>query len=405
MFRKGAVLILILLFSLSSVALADGFTVDEKAALDAQLQKDFLRYSTLGASVALIQNGEVVYTYCYGVQKPGGDPVVPECGFQVGSISKMVANIGLMQLVEQGKADLDDEIGDLLGLAFRSPYAPNQPVTLRQVMTHTAGLRDSAYYDDALNGNALSLEELLQPNKIKNIFLSNVTPGEKSVYSNFGGGLIGSLIELLSGQTIDDYMTENVFEPLEMTAAFQVSRLPQSLPLCDIYFMPQKTLGKKLRDDLTDLKAPDYQRHYYVTAGKLILSAPDLAKLLIALCDGGVWGNVRLLKESTVREMTTLQNLRGSVHCDSNRGLFLNILTDDEVEGRTLYGHGGKAYGMLCAAYFDPLDRTGVVMLTNGCNNRKNYHNVGMLGRAVLTDVYQAVEASGYQMKSVYQVE
>ena len=67
----------------------------------------------------------------------------------------------------------------------------------------------------------------------------------------------------------------------------------------------------------------------------------------------------------------------------------MNIYENIQVEGRTLYGHGGKAHGMLCAAYFDPADRTGVVMLTNGCNNTPSRFGVGLLGRRVLTAVYE----------------
>ena len=65
-------------------------------------------------SVAVIENGKVTYTYCYGDRRAGGEPVTVDTGFQVGSIGKLVANIGLMQLVEQGKASLESELGDLL---------------------------------------------------------------------------------------------------------------------------------------------------------------------------------------------------------------------------------------------------------------------------------------------------
>jgi CubicO group peptidase (beta-lactamase class C family) len=175
---------------------------------------------------------------------------------------------------------------------------------------------------------------------------------------------------------------------LGITAGFQVSLLPESLPLADMYAMPGKRLTKALREDPTHVLTPNPEKDYYFTAGKLIISAPDLAKLLIVLCDGGVYRDTRILKESTVVEICTPQNNRGSVRCDSGRGLYLNMIVNDQVEGRTMLGHGGKANGMLCAAYFDPTDRTGVVMLTNGCNNRKVYNDVGMLGRAVMRICY-----------------
>ena len=114
---------------------------------------------------------------------------------------------------------------------------------------------------------------------------------------------------------------------------------------------------------------------------------------------------MRLLKESTVAEMTARQNHRGSVACESGHGLFMNIITDDQVEGRTMYGHGGKANGMLCAAYFDPTDRTGVVMLTNGCRNRSVYNGVGMLGRAVLRVCYGEIIERDHVTRDPFLVE
>ena len=78
-----------------------------------------------------------------------------------------------------------------------------------------------------------------------------MVPGTKRLYSNFGGGLIGSLIEKLSGQSLDDYMRENVFEPLNVTAAYQASLLPENASMADIYHMPKKIPGKRLRADST----------------------------------------------------------------------------------------------------------------------------------------------------------
>ena len=102
--------------------------------------------------------------------------------------------------------------------------------------------------------------------------------------------------------------------------------------------------------------------------------------------------------------MTARQDHIGSVFCDSGNGLFLNVITDAEVPGRTLLGHGGKAYGMLCAAYFDPTDRTGVVMLTNGCDNRSDRNGIGVLGREILTLCYQEIIDPLHQVEDPFEV-
>ena len=336
----------------------------------------------------MFQNGKVTFTHTYGTRAIGGEKVTEDTLFQVGSISKMIANIGLLQLMEQQHIPLDAPLGDVLGYEVKHPEYPTYAVTLRQLMTHTASLRDSHLYNQGLTGQGKTLQNLLTRQR-NFTFYSAYKPGTHRQYSNFGGGIIGSLIEKLSAQTLDDYMQQHVFGPLQITAAFQPSRFPKDAPFADMYHMPDKKLARRLSEDPLSITQVDPETHYFLTAGKLIISAPDLAKLLIALCDGGVYQNTRLLKESTAGEMITPQNHRGSVSCDSGNGLFVNIITNHQVEGRTLCGHGGKAYGMLCAAYFDPSDRTGVVMLTNGCRNQPARYGVGLLGRHVLTAVYE----------------
>lgn len=357
-------------------ALQENLTLDTQAKLDALLK----RYDALGACVCVIENGRITYTFCYGLIAPEGAPVTENTLFRVGSISKMVTAMGMMRLVEDGKAELDEDLSDLFGFTVRNPQYPKEEITLRQLMSHTAGLRDNGAYEKALNGNIQPLENLFSGEICSSLFYGDTHPGTKIQYSNFGGGLLGTLVETLSGETLDDYMNRTFFSSLGITAAYQAGRLPADAQVSDQYTMPAGRLTATVRSGSeTAATQASPQTDYIYSAGKLTLSAPDLAKLVIALCDGGIYGETRVLKESSAAEMRTAQNHIGSVTCDSGWGLDMSILKDTMVEGRTLYGHGGKANGMLCTAYFDPTDRTGVVMLTNGCRNRKTYQGVGML--------------------------
>ncbi|HNX61546.1 MAG TPA: serine hydrolase domain-containing protein [Candidatus Limiplasma sp.] len=357
-------------------SLQDNLTMNTQAKLNAL----FARYDTLGACVCVIENGRITYAFCYGLIAPGGAPITENTLFRVGSISKMVTAMGMMRLVEDGKAELDEDLSDLFGFTVRNPQYPKEEITLRQLMSHTAGLRDNGAYNKALQGDAEPLEKLFTGNARSYLFTADSRPGMKMQYSNFGGGLLGTLVETLSGETLDDYMNQMFFTPLGITAAYQAGRLPADALVSDQYAMPAGRLAATVRSEnetVSTLASPETD--YIYSAGKLTLSAPDLAKLVIALCDGGIYGETRVLKESSAAEMRTAQTYIGSVNCDSGWGLDMSILKDTMVEGRTMYGHGGKANGMLCTAYFDPTDRTGVVMLTNGCRNRKTYQGVGML--------------------------
>ncbi|NLO84589.1 MAG: beta-lactamase family protein [Clostridiales bacterium] len=371
--------------------------VDEVIAVESQLATTFREYSTLGASVAVIQNGEITFTYQYGKSGIRGDEVTADTGFQVASISKLVSNIGLMQLVEAGKAKLDDDLSDLFGFEVRNPDYPDTPITLRQLMSHTAGFADHKYYQQALQGKVRKLSEIFTGSSRRILYRDDTKPGSKRHYSNFGGGLIGSLIEKLSGQQLDAYMAEHVFTPLGITASYQPNQLPTDMLLADMYSMPKGKIEKRLRDDAKVVTKESWETAYVYSAGKLVITAVDLAKIISALCDGGIYGDVRILEESTVLEMTKRQGNRFSVDCECTHGLFMNIITDYQVRGRTVYGHGGKANGMLCAAYFDPTDRTGVVMLTNGCENDRAYYGCGLLGRAILRVCYDEVIGDKHQ--------
>lgn len=361
-------------------AIAEDDTLDMQGKFDAV----FKRYHTLGACVCVIENGRVTHMFCYGQVDRDGTPVTPDTLFRVGSISKMVTSMGVMRLVEDGALTLDGDVSSALGLTVRNPQYPDTPITLRQLMSHTAGFRDSGIYSSALKGKVTPLSELFGTKKEKFLFVSKIEPGTAWQYSNFGGGLLGSLIESVSGQTLDQYLSDTLFAPLGITAAYQSALLPEDAQVSDIFHMPAKRIGAKVRDGQAAYTRPDGETHYTLSAGKLTISAPDLAKLMIALCDGGLCDGVRVLSEESATAMQTLQNNLGSVTCQSDWGLGMCSLSEEIVPGHVLYGHGGKASGMLCAAFVDPAQHTGVVMLTNGCNDDAEYEGLGMLSVAVL---------------------
>ncbi len=353
----------------------------------------FKRYRTVGAVLCVFQNGCVTDTFTYGESDRQGTPMTADTMFRVGSISKLVTAMGVMRLAEQGRVALDGDVAAYLGVQARNAAYPDTPITLRQLMTHTAGLRDGGFYTAALAGRVRPLAALFDPDYTRNVFRRKSELGTAMAYSNFGGGLLGCVIEGVTGQTVDAYMNEALFAPLGVTAAYQSALLPEAAPVTDQYRISGSKNVTAVRDGTPAYTQADPATHYTLTAGKLTLSAPDLARVLMALCDGGVSGGVRVLKPETALMMRTAQNGIGSVACDSGRGLCVGILPG-VVPGRTLYGHGGKAGGMLCAAYFDPISRTGVVMLTNGCDARAGGQEIGKLSAEVLQLVYgQLIDA------------
>jgi len=388
---KRFLLFFLLFLFFAPPVLATDYCRCESAGAHARRQELFDRilraHDTMGASIALISGGQIVDTFQYGrANRADNIPVESDTYFRVASVSKMISAVGVMRMVEEGDIELDADIGDYFEYAIRNPYYPDIPITLRQIMTHTATLSDGYHYLRATNGNIELLRHALDGNYTRQNYY-NRRPGDWVRYSNFGGGLLGAIIEQVTGYTVDEYMQMKVFFPLGVYGGYHTPCLPYDAKIARVY--NTESTGMTLDPESMDGEHmdPDPDTGYVHTAGAALINAEGLAKILIALAGDGSVDGVRILSEESVRAMRERQDNIGSVRIDSGRGLNLNIITNQLVNGRTLYGHQGKAYGMICAAYFDPVDQTGVVLLTNGCNVG-TVDSVAKIARAVMMQAY-----------------
>lgn len=391
--KRILALLLIMLLPASALAADYCDCPDAQTHADRQeaLDRVLYGYDTMGASITIIKDGRIVDTFQYGRANRADDvPVTSETHFRIASVTKMVSAVGMLRLVEQGEIELDGDLAEIFPFNVRNPYYPDLPITLRQVMTHTAGLSDSYHYNKATHGDITLLQHVLDGNYTRNNFFRR-EPGTKSDYSNFGGGLLGSIIEELSGYTIDEYMQRYIFTPLRITAGYHTPCLPEGTQIARVYNVESTGMTLDPMSMTDEHWDPDPDLNYVHTAGAMLISAEGLAKILIALAGDGSVDGVQILQPETVQAMRTRQDNIGTVFCDSERGLNLNIIENQLVRGRTLYGHQGKAYGMICAAYFDPTDRTGVVLLTNGCDT-STVDTVAKIARAVIGKCYEFFE-------------
>lgn len=346
-------------------------------------------YDTMGASIAIVSSGQVVDTFVYGRANRADDiPVTEDTFFKVASLTKMVSALGVLRLVENCQLTLDGDVSDFLPFTVRNPYFPDTPITLRQIMTHTATLLDDYHYKMAVdNGNITPLSTVFEGNYTYMNFLKK-EPGTVSDYSNFGGGMLGVLIEEQTGMTVDEYMQHYIFNPIGVTAAYHTPNLPYGAPIARVYNIESTGMTVDMMASEETHYDAEPELDYVHTAGGLMCTAEGLARLLIVILGDGTYEGVRILRPETVEAMRQLQNNIGSVRCESDRGLNLNIITDEIVPGRTMYGHQGKAYGMIAAAYGDPQDQTGVVMITNGCDD-STFNSVARIVRALMTEIYE----------------
>jgi CubicO group peptidase (beta-lactamase class C family) len=272
---------------------------DLEAFFDGVIPLQLERSDIAGASVLVMKDGQVLLEKGYGVADVKAKrPVDPQATiFRLASISKLFTWVSVMQLVEQGKLDLDTDVNRYLDFEIRPAF--NQPITLRNLMTHTGGFEDIAndiILTDAKK--AVSLRNFLIWNQPRRIF----PPGEVPGYSNYGVGLASYIVQRASGMPFEQYVKQNIFDPLGMVHSSFDQPLAPALA---------KLPSEGYRDDTT--KPPvGFEIFNPVGAGGISSSAADMGRfgaslLSSALLNGGPLGGKSILRPETLRLMWTPQ--------------------------------------------------------------------------------------------------
>ena len=252
------------------------------------------RSDVAGASVMVMQNGQVLLRKGYGyADLKNKKPVDPAATiFRLASISKLFTWVSVMQLVEQGKLDLDTDVNRYLDFQIRPAFS--QPVTLRNLMTHTGGfeeeIRDIIVTDPK---QAVTLRDFLIRNQPQRIF----PPGTIPAYSNYGVGIAGYIVQRVSGQPFEQYVEQHIFTPLKMVHSTFYQPPPTSL----------RTLPSEGYPTDTVKPAIGFEIFNPVSAGGVSSTAADMGRFGQALLNGGELDGQRILKPETLQAMWTPQ--------------------------------------------------------------------------------------------------
>lgn len=377
--KRLACLLLCLTLLAPALALADG-TLDERVA------RTFKNYRTTGGALVVAKDGEIVYEKYYGyADRRAKTPVTEKTCFRTASVTKMITAIHVMQLVEDGLLDLDEDIGAYLGYPVVNPHAKDTPTTLRNLMSHTSALDPHGGY----SRTGSRLDELIDASHTKG--WSNYyeyRSGRKYKYSNFGAGIMGSLIEAVTGKNVDDSVREGVFDPLEINAAYHAGLLADTAQVANLYD-DQGNLTMNQSASLRRKWDPgvDPNGHFRITIGSVWINARDLCRLGMLLCDGGTLDDQALLAEETVAEMMSDQKGKGNITCETPYGLCVNRV-DNLLKGKMIYGHQGLSEGILCNLYFDPETHFVFAMVTNGSSTNMDDH-IGKLSRKLFAIAWE----------------
>ncbi|MBV8632302.1 MAG: beta-lactamase family protein [Silvibacterium sp.] len=269
-------------------------SADLQAFFDGVLPLQLERSDIAGASVIVIKDGNVLLQKGYGYsdwkKKTPVDPVTTI--FRLASISKLFTWVSIMQLQEQGKVDLDADVNRYLD--FRIKPAFGQPVTLRNLMTHTGGFEETLR--DLIVTNPkwrIPLRDYLVQNQPRRLF----PPGKVPAYSNYGVGLASYIVQRLSGEPFEQYVAEHIFVPLGMTHSTFYQPPPKGFPAAP---------SEGYRDS-TDKAAVGFEIVNPPGAGALSSTAADMGRFGQALLNGGELDGTRILKPETLAQMWTPQ--------------------------------------------------------------------------------------------------
>ena len=338
-----------------------------------------------GLAACIIKSGRIVWSKGYGwANIKNRLPMDPDRTVQnLGSISKTVVATAVMQLWEKGKFQLDDDVNEQLPFAVRSPFHPATPITYRLLLTHRSGIADSLAYRSsyACGDPSLSLESWLEAYftpggryyKPKDNF-HPWKPGQKHEYSNVGFGLLGFLVERVSGESLPHYTRKNILEPLGMkkTAWFlsEIDVATHAVPyaLAAVNNPPGEELEAYRKFGLlagateSDPASGDYRPlclygfpNY--PDGSLRTSVNQLARFLLAYANNGSYGDSQILSSDTVRLMLTPQ-----AATSPQQGL---CWATELRDGRRHWGHNGGDPGIRTTMSFRPSDSVGAIVFVN----------------------------------------
>lgn len=342
-------LVWLLLIGLSTLVTASA-APQNVAELDKELGEAVKRLGIPGASVAIIENGELTLATGYGLADLAGKvPASADTPFRAGSISKSLTAIAVMTLVEQGKLSLDAPLSTLVAdMHMVNPWEKTDPVRLVNLLEHTTGWPDISTKVLAKDEPTWSILQGLRFASPE--FVSRWKPGYFPVYNNAGPGVAGYAIEKASGETFSAYLREQVLRPLGMQQA-------------DFELTPELNV-KLAKSYAPDGSATPYQHIILKPAGSLNVSARELSQLVrFYLGQGRVDGREVLLPASVARIERAESTLAARVGFTNGYGLGNAPFPDAGISFR---GHNGSIDSFTSVLGYSLRCGCGYVLMANG---------------------------------------
>jgi CubicO group peptidase (beta-lactamase class C family) len=321
------------------------------------------RWPSAGVAVAVVRDGSTVQYFCHGVADvTSGRRISDGTVFRIGSLTKTITAVAVMQLCEQGLVGLDAPANDYLRAIQLIPASAGfGPATVRHLLTHTAGVgywrrRSDLFLHPGAGSGVTARSVVPLPEYYRDGLTVDVEPGTRWAYSNHGFAALGQIVEDVSGEPFDRYLRDHIFGPLGMDRTGLVLSEQLRADLATGY-----TLRRRGLRPVTPREVPS------PGGGGVYSTAADMARYLTALLNGGANEHGRVLTADSVRTL-----FQPHFQPDPRvAGMALGFEPHTE-RGHVLICKGGTVSGFLSALEMAPEDGAGVVVLTNtgGLDNR-----------------------------------
>jgi CubicO group peptidase (beta-lactamase class C family) len=311
-----------MILGLTAVRAQNMTAPDVEAFLDGVMPLQLEREDIAGAVIVVVKDGQILFAKGYGYSDIAKrTPVTADATlFRPGSISKLFTWTSIMQLVEQKKLDLDRDVNDYLD--FKIPATYPQPITLRNIMTHTAGFEEAIknlFVADAKDLKPLG--DYLKASLPERVF----PPGTTPAYSNYATAVAGYIVERTSGEPFDDYVEHHILQPLGMTHTTFRQPLPEAL-------RPLMSNGYQVAS-----KPPKpFEFVQGWPAGSSSVTATDIARFMIAHLQDGRFESAQILRPETARLMHSAQFVAVPPMNSMCLGFY-----EETRNGQRIIGHGG----------------------------------------------------------------
>ncbi len=319
--------------------------------LEAWIESQMAYKAIPGMCLAIVHDQDIVYMHAFGYADIEAErKTAPETLYRIASHSKLFTAISIMQLRDAGKLDLDDSVEKYLPwfkLSGKDTVGP--PVSIRHLLTHSSGVPRDAGLPYWIDFKFPTTEEIIQR-----------LPGQKTVfptetewkYSNLAFTLLGEVVAAVSGQPYEDYVSENIFQPLGM------SNSGVTLSSIDITQLA-KGYGRRLPDGSRQ-EMPVVDAKGMAAAAGITSSVVDMARFVSWQFRTLDDKDDEVLKPSTLREMQRIQWL--DPKWTAGWGLAFHLR---KTEDRLLVGHSGGYPGFKTSTYCSPDEKIGVIVFSN----------------------------------------